>query len=228
MTPPKLALEITPAFAVPFVLYQHPDPATLNAALRQLFLDCEGQGPAYANPSATMQIGAQLFESRFDLFKWPQPPVRQLREFCWNTLYATIERLNGYDAPTLRAMKGFADAWFHVTRRGGYFGLHNHPMAAWSGVYCVDAGDEGPPQPGDSGVLSFTHPNAVATMFLDVSVYQLPQPYGFKPHNLRLRAGDLVLFPSWLMHQVLPYQGDGTRITVAFNAWFKYEQPAAP
>lgn len=36
----------------------------------------------------------------------------------------------------------------------------------------------------------------------------------------KLEAGQLVLFPSWLNHQVLPHQGDGERIAVAFNTWF--------
>ena len=31
-------------------------------------------------------------------------------------------------------------------------------------------------------------------------------------------AGDLILFPSWLMHQVPPTSGDQPRLSVAFNA----------
>ena len=38
--------------------------------------------------------------------------------------------------------------------------------------------------------------------------------------ELRLQAGELVLFPSWLLHEVLPYEGDDVRITVAFNVRF--------
>jgi hypothetical protein len=36
-----------------------------------------------------------------------------------------------------------------------------------------------------------------------------------------------VLFPSWVMHDVKPFHGDGERITVAFNCWFTSEEPAA-
>ena len=39
--------------------------------------------------------------------------------------------------------------------------------------------------------------------------------------SYRLRAGQLVLFPSWFNHEVLPYRGQGERITVAFNCWFR-------
>jgi uncharacterized protein (TIGR02466 family) len=31
------------------------------------------------------------------------------------------------------------------------------------------------------------------------------------------RSGQLVLFPSWLLHAVRPYRGDRERISVAFN-----------
>ncbi len=31
------------------------------------------------------------------------------------------------------------------------------------------------------------------------------------------KAGRLVMFPSWLLHQVRPYRGDAARISIAFN-----------
>ena len=41
-----------------------------------------------------------------------------------------------------------------------------------------------------------------------------------------LRAGgQLVLFPSWVLHDVKPFEGEGERITVAFNCWFGTKQP---
>ena len=54
-------------------------------------------------------------------------------------------------------MQIFNDCWFHVTRRGGFFGLHNHPMASWSGVYCVEPGRHDADKP-DSGMLTFLNP----------------------------------------------------------------------
>ena len=45
----------------------------------------------------------------------------------------------------------------------------------------------------------------------------------FNPGVLTFRAvpGQLVLFPSFLMHDVAPFSGPGERIVVAFNAWIK-------
>ena len=36
-----------------------------------------------------------------------------------------------------------------------------------------------------------------------------------------------MLFPSWILHDVKPYEGEGERITVAFNCWFSTERRAA-
>jgi uncharacterized protein (TIGR02466 family) len=212
-----MSFQILPVFAVPFALSRHPHPQAMNRELAQLFLAREAEGGPYANPNATMRITSGLFESRFDLFKWPEACVRNLREFCWSQLYRLVGELNGYDAKTLSMLTGHADAWFHVTRAGGYFGIHNHPMASWSGVYCVDPGSD---RAEDGGKLNFPHPSGAAAMYVDPAVHNLQLPYSHKGRDFQLEAGQLVLFPSWLPHQVLPYIGTGTRITVAFNAWF--------
>ena len=31
------------------------------------------------------------------------------------------------------------------------------------------------------------------------------------------RAGRLVMFPAWLLHQVRPYRGNAQRVSIAFN-----------
>jgi uncharacterized protein (TIGR02466 family) len=219
-----MALQLTTPFAIPFAFAQHPDCAVLNQELRALFLAREGDGQRYANPHATMQITPGLFESRFDLFNWPEACVRRLREFCWSHLHQLISETSHHDVATLRRMLGHADAWFHITRRGGDFALHNHPMASWSGVYCVDQGRDDGTRP-DSGMLIFPHPNGAAAMFVDPATNKLKMPYSNTTRKFRLEPGQLVLFPSWLLHQVAPFHGDGERITVAFNAWFTMAGP---
>ena len=49
-----------------------------------------------------------------------------------------IGQLNGYDVPTIKGLEIYNDGRFHISRGGGFFGLHSHPNASWSGVYCVD------------------------------------------------------------------------------------------
>lgn len=214
------AFQIAPGFAVPFVLCEHPDAAGLNERLRTLFLQREQAGERYANPQPLVQRNEALWESNFQLFDWPDRPVAELRDYCWQQLYRAIGELNGYTREELLRLHIGAESWFHITRKGGYFALHNHPMASWSGVYCVAAGDD---RSGieDSGLLSFVSPMAANTMYIDMAIARMGQPYAYGPRNFKLKAGQLVLFPSWVLHEVRPYFGDGERITVAFNARFR-------
>jgi len=211
---------VNPLFAVPFSTTRHPSPDGLNRRLHELFLAREAAGADYANPSPTVERNDKLFESRFDLFQWPDDCIQELKQFCWGSLYRAIGEANGYDVPTLQRLHIADSTWFHVTRRGGYFASHNHAMASWSGVYCVSAGGEAPDHP-DSGALVFANPHASNYMFMDYSVVNLRPPYNQAAHRFMLKPGDLVMFPSWLMHEVRPFHGDGERITVAFNTWFK-------
>lgn len=214
---------ITPMFALPFAFSQHPQPEGLNAALRALFLEREAQGDRFANPNPNTPRNAALFESHFDLFAWPEASVAALREFCLQELLSVVAHLSGYDAAFTSRLRVQADAWFHITRRGGHFGVHNHPMASWSGVYCVSH-DRQPGEAGtadDSGRLSFMHPNGQAFMYIDPGNAHLGRPFGSSNRGFDLVPGQLVLFPSWVQHYVMPFQGAGERITVAFNCRFE-------
>lgn len=212
--------DIVPFFAVPFAFARHPNPGPLNAELRELFLAKSAEGAEYANPRPITLRNAPVFESRFDLFRWSERPVQQLKDFCWSELLAAVCELNRYDAAMRSRLLIYNDAWFHVTKRGGYFSLHNHPNAAWSGVYCVDAGTASAAGPGEGGALTFVNPVLAASMHLDAGNAAFSGAFAGGTKALRMEAGQLVLFPSWVLHQVTPYDGDGTRITVAFNCWF--------
>lgn len=212
--------QIVPHFAVPFAFEQHPNPAELNQSLRELFLKREAEGGKYANPNPYTIRNKDLFESHFDLFDWPEPVIAELREFCLSNLMRTVAQLNNYDMAFLKRINIATDAWFHITRRNGFFGVHNHPMASWSGVYCVAPGQHDADQP-DSGKLSFVHPSIASNMYVDAGAAQLQMPFSMSNMGYSLSPGQLVLFPSWISHYVMPFYGEGERITVAFNCAFQ-------
>jgi len=211
--------DIVPFFAVPFAFALHPDAGPLNAELRALFLERSAAGAAHANPRPITQRNSRVFESRFDLFRGPEKPLQQLKEFCCSELLRVVCDLNGYDAAMRQQLLIYNDAWFHVTRRGGFFGLHNHPNATWSGVYCVDPGRSDADHR-DSGALTFVSPMLTANMHVDAGNARLSGGFASGVRSLRMEAGQLVLFPSWVLHDVKPFEGDGERVTVAFNCWF--------
>ena len=77
---------------------------------------------------------------------------------------------------------------------------HTHPNTTVSGVYYVSV-------PPGSGDLIFEDPRGA-----------LP-PFGNR-HIVKPRAGQVVLFPSWLVHAVAPSCGlaaDNPRISLSFN-----------
>jgi predicted 2-oxoglutarate/Fe(II)-dependent dioxygenase YbiX len=57
-------------------------------------------------------------------------------------------------------------------------------------------------------------------MHLDAGNARFKLPYAHQVANVSLEAGQLVIFPSWVMHDVKPFEGEGERITIAFNCWF--------
>lgn len=219
MQPP----ELLPLFSVPFARSRHPDHEPLNGALKQFIYAQEQTGPR--NPRPLTQRNMAVFESDFNLFRMNNPAVQELKAYCWNQLLSLIATLNGYDLPTVRRLNIFNDCWFHVTRRGGFFGLHNHPNASWSGVYCVDPGKHDPGKI-DSGQLTFVNPTVMSAMHMDAANANMKLPYSSQIAKASLEAGQLVLFPSWLLHDVKPYEGEGERITIAFNCWFTLADPA--
>jgi uncharacterized protein (TIGR02466 family) len=218
-------IEVTPFFAVPFGFAKLENCTALNGELRELFLRRAAEGSRYANPRPLTQRNRQVFESEFEIFRWPDSCVQQLKEFCWSHMLQMIGALNGYDGATIARLLIYNEAWFHITRRGGFFALHNHPNASWSGVYCVDPGQHDADKP-ESGSLSFVSPAVISSMHMDAATANLRDPFAPNIRALRLEPGQLVVFPSWILHDVKPFQGEGTRITVAFNCWFQLPELA--
>jgi uncharacterized protein (TIGR02466 family) len=216
-------VQLTPFFAVPFGFAKYENGAALHRELSELFRARAAEGARYANPRPLTQRNAQVFESDFGLFRSPEKCIQQLKEFCWQHLLHMIRELNGYDAATMQRFLIHSDSWFHITRRGGFFGLHNHPMASWSGVYCVEPGQHDADK-ADSGLLSFVNPAVGSAMYLDVANASIRGAYSSNIRHVQLEAGQLVLFPSWVLHDVKPLEGAGERITVAFNCWFQTEE----
>jgi uncharacterized protein (TIGR02466 family) len=207
-----------PVFAVPMASAVLPISDQVNAEIRDLLLT--SADARNANKRASMEIDPLLYESEFNLFSWPNEPIVRLRDACWRFLGDFLTDINGFSVEELSKIEIQSHTWFHITQSGGRFGLHNHPMASWSGVYCVDDGQPDPAVP-NNGVLRIHHPMPMSNMYLDAGNYRIKPPFAMQPFDLNLRAKDIVLFPSWLMHEVTPFFGARKRITIAFNCWFK-------
>lgn len=115
--------EINTIFAVPMVFHKMEDCTGLNAELEALFVERAAEGKKYSNPSPFVDRNETLFESNFRLFDWPHDCVRRLRDFCIPALYGAIGELNGYGVEQLKRLHMATESWYHLTRRGGFFGV---------------------------------------------------------------------------------------------------------
>ena len=220
--------EVTPFFAVPIGRVTFPDVEPLCDALETLFLAKAAEGEPWRHQKYIDTMHGDLFESRFDLFRWPEAPVRRLAGLCHEALALHVGQLNGYDAAALEKLRFDYHAWFHVTRKHGFQGQHNHPNASWSGIFCVHPGDELPDRP-DSGLVRFHDPRTHIDMYSDAGNRHLQPPWSMGTCDWRHRRGQLLLFPSYLRHEIYPYAGDRPRIVVAFNCWItRADQRRAP
>jgi uncharacterized protein (TIGR02466 family) len=217
MQPPQPNLERL--FAVPVAYFDMPDPEPLAEQLKRLFLECDGKDEFRNTIRRDTQKG-DLFESRFDLFTWDQAPVRQLASFCNACMSSAVHEVSDYTPAELRQLQFDYHAWFHVTRQGGYQGLHNHSNASWSAIFCVDPGDEVADRP-ESGAVRFHDTRTNANYYADAGNARLAKGFKMGTYQIKHRLGRMWVFPSYLLHEVLPYVGERPRIIVAMNAWVR-------
>jgi len=218
-------------FSNPIYSTRYPQPELFNSALKKFILGQESHGEKYRNPNyipdhnRSNQSG--VFESSFDLFKDPDAGIQELKKFFLYGVLHAVAETNGYSMQQCETLRVMTDAWYHVTRFGGYISSHTHPNATWSAIYMVDPGE----QPADmpmGGMLNFKDPRVTANMYLDPGNQSWKKPYHLGSINYELRPGDLLVFPSYLQHEVKPYFGQRPRITVAANCSFKWQDVANP
>ena len=105
------------------------------------------------------------------------------------------------------------DCWVNIMPRQVVHGLHLHPLSTISGTYYVKT-------PKGASGLKFEDPRLdrfMAAPRRHVHAKRESQPWVTFP----AAAGQLLLFESWLRHEVVPNSVNAERISVSFNYnWF--------
>jgi len=99
--------------------------------------------------------------------------------------------------------------WINVLKPGGVHTSHIHPHSVVSGTYYVET-------PKGSSALKFEDPRLGLMMAAPTKKPKAPrdaQPFVY----LTPEAGSLILFESWLRHEVPPNQARQDRISISFN-----------
>src|SRR5438552_1857998 len=102
-------LKLTPAFAVPILQAHLEDCESLNQALESLFLQRES--PEYRNPTPSHNPQAETFESRFNLFRWPEPCIQELRQFMLEAVGRAVLQTSAVTAEELSRLSFRNHTW---------------------------------------------------------------------------------------------------------------------
>jgi tetratricopeptide (TPR) repeat protein len=139
----------------------------------------------------------------------PRGPVAALEK----ALRAAVARyskalpdLPGHPFVAARPGAAFFNIWCVVLRSGGHQIPHIHPDSWLSGVYYPQVPDAIRTSAGPDGWLEFGYADRSFPSRLDPRVVRV-----------RPAEGLLVMFPSYFYHRTVPFEAEGTRISIAFD-----------
>ena len=95
--------------------------------------------------------------------------------------------------------------WGNINPKGGMNFTHVHPSGWLSGVYYIQL-------PEGTNQITFEDPRPARMMDFQRSCLVNDEYFSHNP-----KVGELLLFPSWLPHFVLPNTSDENRISISFN-----------
>mgnify|MGYP001601155646 FL=1 len=99
--------------------------------------------------------------------------------------------------------------WVNLLRSGGHHSGHIHPHSIISGTLYVDV-------PEGCGAIRFEDPRL--PMMMAAPTRRSDAPEELRPFAaVEPRSGLLLLWESWLRHEVLPGVGRGERLSISFN-----------
>ena len=142
--------------------------------------------------------GGDSWHSQVDLFK-----VKELEPLTKAIIEAGTDVLIDSRAPAGSHVQLY-EMWANILETGGYHNPHTHGCGGLSGVLHVTS-------PPDASPLVFLAPFGGCRKLHEI---------------IPAKAGQMLIFPSWLPHYVEPYTGKESRISVSFNLQHVIKQQA--
>ncbi len=185
-------------FPTPLIIDQLEDSDALNAELEGVIV--ERMNAEYGIKRSN--VGG--WHSNTDLLKWGGPAARRVADHALALANANTTTARG--AELNWAMVG----WANVNSRGAANAPHVHGGNYWSAVYYVKVGD------GEGGRLRLHDPR-LPGLRMHSPVLRFTDAGREIVHQIRPRAGQMLLFPAWLSHSVEAWEGGDPRISIAMN-----------
>jgi uncharacterized protein (TIGR02466 family) len=137
------------------------------------------------------------------------------------TFAALAARIDGHVGRFARRLQldltgrtlSMTDCWVNLMGRGAVHGLHLHPLSTLSGTYYVAV-------PAGAPALKFEDPRLERFMAAPPRLARARRAN--RPWvTVGAAAGRVVLFESWLRHEVTPNPLAAERVSISFNySWF--------
>ena len=102
-------------------------------------------------------------------------------------------------------------SWLNYTEENQYHHQHQHPNSVISGVLYFDCDKE-------NDKIKFTNSKGYEQIIPEINQYNI---WNSKTWWFPLETGQLIMFPSSTTHQVDTKKGSNTRISLAFNTFYK-------
>jgi uncharacterized protein (TIGR02466 family) len=200
---------IQPLFASPLLSFNVPNADALNAGLLAEI------GARRAAEPSIYRSNRGGWHSADDVFRRTEPAHQRLaRQIIGAVRTATLTL---QPAAQVNALRLEAEGWVNVNPPGALNAPHDHPGWLWSGCYYVQVPAAGEGSTPTDGCIEFinSRTNLRAGPSIDI-------PFMRSQVVVQPLAGQLLLFPSHLLHWVCPHVGPGDRVSVAFNArWMR-------
>jgi uncharacterized protein (TIGR02466 family) len=151
------------------------------------------------------QGGYSSYSSMYHLNQ-TSPYFAELEKKLWPHVQSFVRKLK-WDL--LGRKLAMTTCWANAMGSGTHHTMHTHPMCVLSGVYYVNV-------PPGSSPLKLEDPRMGLLM-------ASPPRKSSAPANeqnyllLTPRAGEFVLFESWMRHEVPPHRGRKPRLSISFN-----------
>lgn len=185
----------------------------------------------YEFKSAQGKADSTLFSSPDDLLeRFNSPAISELFQFISNGVFEIASSSNQHIWQQMNAQKlsmHVVGAWFQIQNNYGFHDIHSHGNCSWSGVYYVQIDEaskrhEHPNLGALNGITRFYSPrfDLLGGAYADMGNAYLQDSH----FDIQAEEGTLVIFPSWLNHKAMPYDGDKDRIIISFNAQVHGEQ----
>jgi len=160
------------------------------------------------------------WQSSWDMDRWGGAAAIKLLALARNLANQVTTKPDGAGGggpyPGHFAVTWVGNMWANINRTGHGNEFHSHPGAYWSGVYYVD--DGGIASDGSlGGELEFLDPRGPVPLMNAPHLRMSGSLSAGATEKVVPKAGRMVIFPAWLLHQVRPYLGTDVRISIAFN-----------